>query len=123
MNKKLDLDALLATENLDILAVTETFLGEDINNSEFGEGYSVFRRDRDRHGGVMLMVREDIPAIRRQDLKTNCEVLWVKLALVPSKLFIGVFYNPPSSNCNTIHQLQSSLAALPDSACGTLWRF
>ena len=70
MNKKLDLDALLATENLDILAVTETFLGEDINDSEFGEGYSVFRRDRDRHGGgVMLMVREDIPAIRRQDLK------------------------------------------------------
>ena len=48
MNKKLDLDALLATENLDILAVTETFLGEDINNSEFSEGYSVFRRDRDR---------------------------------------------------------------------------
>ena len=31
------------------------------------------------------------------------------------KLFVGVFYNPPSSNCNTIHQLQSSLAALPGS--------
>ena len=84
MNKKLDLDALLATENLDILAITETFLGEDINNSEFSEGYSVFRRDRDRHGGgVMLMVREDIPAIRRQDLETNCEVLWVELSFVP----------------------------------------
>ena len=26
-----------------------------------------------------------------------------------------MLYNPPSSNCNTIHQLQSSLAALPDS--------
>ena len=31
------------------------------------------------------------------------------------KLFVGVFYNPPRSNCNTIHQLQSSLAALPGS--------
>ena len=112
----MDLDALLATGNLDILALTETFLGEDINDSEFGEGYSVFRRDRDRHGGgVMLLVREDIPAIRRQDLKTNCEVLWLKLLLIPSKLFVGVFYNPSSSNCNTIHQLQSSLAALPGS--------
>ena len=89
----MDLDALPATRNLDILAVMETFLGEDINDSGFGEGYSVFRRDRDRHGGgVMLLVREDIPAIRRQDLKTNCEVFWVKLLLVPSKLFVGVFY-------------------------------
>ena len=48
-------------------------------------------------------------------LETNCEVLWVELSFVPSKLFIGVFYNPPSSNRNTIHQLQSSLAALPGS--------
>ena len=34
VNKRLQLRAVLESENLDVLAVTETFLGEDILDSE-----------------------------------------------------------------------------------------
>lgn len=89
MNKKLDIQALLVEERLDVLAVTETFLGDEILDSELlGGDYTIFRRDRNRHGGgVMLYVKNSISAIRRRDLETNCEVLWVELSTGPRRCY------------------------------------
>ena len=43
MNKKLDIQALLVAEYLDVLAVTETFLGDEILDSELvGDDYTIF---------------------------------------------------------------------------------
>ena len=83
VNKRIDLQALLDVQGLDVLAVTETFLSDVILDSELiSDGFTIFRRDRDRHGGgVMLVVRNNIPASRRQDLETDCELLWVELSL------------------------------------------
>ena len=40
----------------------------------------MFSRDRSRHGGgVLLLVHQDVPARRREDLETDCEILWVEL--------------------------------------------
>ena len=84
VNKTLDLNALLYAEKLDILAITETFLSPDIFDHEIVHNslYSVFRRDRNRHGGgVMLLVKNTLSATRRQDLETDCEILWVELRI------------------------------------------
>ena len=52
VNKSLNVQAYLHSESLDVLAVTETFLSDAISDGELvGSGYSVYRRDRDRHGG------------------------------------------------------------------------
>ena len=90
VNKSLDLKLMIECENLDIIAVTETFLSDEILNTEIVNGdYSVFGRDRNRHsGGILLLVKSSIPAVRRHDLETTCELLWVEI----HKTLFGVFY-------------------------------
>ena len=52
VNKLLDLQALIHYQGLDVIVVTEAFLSDAIHDGELvGAGYSVYRRDRDRHGG------------------------------------------------------------------------
>ena len=58
VNKRWDLQALLTSEKVDVVAITETFLSEDILNSELVDetSFTVFRRDRNRHGGGVMLV-------------------------------------------------------------------
>ena len=116
VNKRLDLKALLNTEDLDVVAVTETFLCDEILDSELVDAtYAVFRRDRNRKGGgVMLLVRNTIGAVRRHDLETGCEVLWVELSRWHQKTLFGVFYRPPDSQLDILTQLQFSLEGIKD---------
>ena len=97
VNKREDLQALLESEQLDVLAVAETFLDDDILDSELVDNsYVVFRRDRNRHGGgVMLLLRNNLPAVRRYDLESDCEVLWIQVSIERAPLFLGVYYRPP----------------------------
>ena len=54
---KLDqLRALCAVDSPDIVCVVETWLDRDISDNELVvEGYRVVRKDRNRHGGGVLM--------------------------------------------------------------------
>ena len=62
----------MSTDNIDILAVTETFLSDDIMDNDLANSnLAIFRKDCDRHGGgMMIFVRNDIMAVRRLDLDT-----------------------------------------------------
>ena len=62
--KRFDIFAFICTFHIDILAVTETFLDDTISDGEICPGhYQMFRRDRSRHGGgVLIMIREGIKA-------------------------------------------------------------
>ena len=95
--------------------MTETFLGEDILDSEIMDNiYQIFRIDRNRQGGgVMLLTKNTISAIRRHEFDSNCELLWVELMLSAKKILIGVFYCPPSSSSDYLSQLEHSLACIP----------
>ena len=105
----------VANDQLDILAITETFLSDDVNDSELADcsKYRVFRRDRNRHGGgVMVIVRGNLPAVRRKDLETECEVIWIELIRRNKPILFGVYYRPPNTAAN-LSQLRCSLSALP----------
>ena len=81
-----------------------------MDNKLVCDGFTVFRRDRDRHrGGVLLIVRDDIQTTKRQDLETDCELLWVELTVATTKVLVGI-YNSPVSNINTLIQLQNFIA-------------
>ena len=114
-NKALDLQALMAERKLDIIAITESFLSDDILDGELISGqYQVFRRDHDRHGGgVMLVTNNNVQGLRRYNLESSSELMWVELSLKPCKMLVGVFYNPPGNNLNALIQLQSSLMSIP----------
>ena len=80
INKVLDFEALIATDSPDIVAVTKTFLDCSISDCEFfPKGFQLFRCDRSRHGGgVMIAMRESVPSIHRFDLENpDIELLWL----------------------------------------------
>ena len=99
VNKSLDSQAMILSENLDVVAITETFLDDNILDGELvDQSFTIFRRDRNRHGGgVMLVLISGIPAYRHYDLETNCELLWVELTTTLRNILVGVFYCPPNS--------------------------
>ena len=70
---------MILSENLDVVAITETFLNDNILDGELvDQSFTIFRRERNSHcGGVMLVLRSGIPAYRRYNLETDCELLWV----------------------------------------------
>ena len=66
-NKIFELEALLLTYSFDMVALTETWLNNDIDDRELHlEGYNIFRRDRcnQRGGGVLLAIKSDLHCIR-----------------------------------------------------------
>ena len=73
----------------------------------------VYRRDRDHHGGrVLLLVREGFFVHRYSDLETSRELLWVELCTKRGPLFLGVFYRPPKDDVSTLQELNNSLQLL-----------
>ena len=98
--KRYDLLGYLSSLSVDIVAVTETFLDDSVLSSQFcPPHFTPFCRDRDRHGGgVLILIRSSIPAIRRTDLETHCEMLWIEVHTRDGPLLFGVFYRPPNSD-------------------------
>ena len=103
---KIDELQVLATVNVDVLAITETWLSPDINSCEIvpNMNFTIHRRDRFDHnnkrgGGVLLAVRNTVPCVRRLDIETSAEIVVCELR--PSckkKILMAVFYRPPSSD-------------------------
>ena len=60
-----------------VVAVTETFLNDEILSSEIVTySYNTFRRDRNRHGGgFLLLVHKIITSRQREDLESDCELI------------------------------------------------
>ena len=83
----------------DVISFTETFLDYTILSSQLlTSDYTVFRKDRNRHGGgVMILVCSTIPAIRMLEFETDCEILWIKLLTVSRSFLFRVFYRPTGS--------------------------
>ena len=76
VNNVLDLHTLFKSEDLDILAITETSLSSDIETVELiNSNYTVYRKDRNRYGGgIMVLIRSALQVTRRLDLETDCEL-------------------------------------------------
>ena len=80
--------------NFDIISLTETWLNGSISNEDltFNEFQIPFRRDRvgNRHGGVIVYVKRDIPCKRRIDLEIiNVEYIWIEISLRNKNVLIG----------------------------------
>ena len=105
--------------SFDVLAFTETWLNDHTSSSDiaFSNYQTPFRKDRqtDRHGGVLVYVRDTISARRRQDLEVNdIECIWLELKVKHKHILFGVFYRPPNSNAAVLSCIQDSLALAVD---------
>ena len=82
INKKRELNIMVADSDSDIIGITESWANKDI--TELGlEGYVMFRKDRTgrRGGGVLLYVKDTTPAYQVQlREEADCEeAIWCKL--------------------------------------------
>ena len=126
-NKLGQLTHLLESTKPDIVAGTETWLTNDIFDSEIAPkslGYSLFRRDRKsgKGGGVLLLVKDNIICSEQPQLSTDCEILWVKVETVGQKpLYIACYYRPKESDRQSIEELNRSLSLARAHNAENMW--
>ncbi|XP_068757932.1 uncharacterized protein [Montipora capricornis] len=81
----------------------------------FPSTYYVHREDRSRNGGgVLLACSHEISSIRRSELETECEIMWCEIIILNpySRIMVGVFYRPPSTDVSYLLELEKSLCLL-----------
>ena len=103
IEKKFEPFVSLVKEKLDIILLSETKIDESFPSSQFAiEGYAKpFRRDRDIHGGGLLIyVRDDIPCkeVKSQDLPDDIECVFIEINLRSKKWLLMGGYNPHQEN-------------------------
>ena len=101
-NKFVQLQNIVATDNIHMVACTETWFNSSILDGEIlPSTFIIYRKDREetlagmRGGGVMLAVSNHIPSDRRRDLESEDEILVCEINPPNvSKLMIVVCYRP-----------------------------
>ena len=112
---------ILSTElsEFDILAFSETWLHSGIQTTDlFMPDFKLpKRKDRtgDRHGGVMIYVKESLFYKRRYDLEPrNTECIWIEIQLNHTQVLFGLFYRPPNSNAAYLASIEDSISLALD---------
>ena len=92
------------SESFDVIAVTETWLSLDISDSEVGiPGYSLVRKDRNRHGGgVAIYISTSISYSPLQLQHPDLELVTAECYFGVHLLTIAGFYRPPSSSTDVM---------------------
>ena len=101
--KKLDLLVFLEVHQPHVVAIQETKIDSSIATSElFPEigQYNVFRKDRNLHGGgVMLLIYEDIPHTPLTELVNDSELVWANIFANKTSHYIASWYRQPGGSC------------------------
>ena len=70
------------TWNLDVICIVESWLNENVTDAELSNRgmFSVFRYDRGRRGGgVLILVKHDITCIRNEISHDDCEMVSIDI--------------------------------------------
>ena len=113
-----ELLALCDENHPGVVCVVETWLGEEITDSEISlPDYQLYRLDRNRHGGGVLMyVHKDYFCKVLLAGPAQLEFLFISIYKNCHKVNIGIFYRPPSSPVSVMDNLFSVLEGL-DASC------
>ena len=102
-NKIVDLRSMLKVVDLQYISISETKLDASFPNSQFKiEGYHFppFRRDRNSHGGgLMVFIKNDIIVTRVTEYRPlEIECICTKITISKKHWLIFSIYRPPKSN-------------------------
>ena len=87
--------------NFYIMGICETFLDGNVADNEICiEGYTTVKKNRNRHGGgVILYIKEGIQYNEITNLAgSEVESVWANIQCDKQQLALGIMYRPPSSN-------------------------
>ena len=116
-NKIADFHSLISSAKPDIFIGTESWLKNDIVDSEiFPEKYTIYRKDRagsKSGGGVFIGISSEFISIEEVELNTDCEILWAKITIAGCKaLHICAYYRPDLNDEIAIDNFELSLNKL-----------
>ena len=100
-----------------VVCIVETWLGEEITDSEISlPDYQLYRLDRNRHGGGVLMyVHKSFSCKVLLVGPSQLEFLLISIYRSCHRVNIGTFYRPPSSSVSVMDNLFSVLESLDSS--------
>ena len=102
-----------------MICIVETWLSSDISDNELViQGYQIFRHDRDRHGGGVMMYVLSSFAADLCNSVGDIELLQVSICSLKytHKYCIALFYRPPSASVNCFDCLSRNLLNLNPSS-------
>ena len=119
-NKLVELQNLVASHDVSLVAVTETWLTARVLDAEIlPQNFSIHRKDREetapgtRGGGLLLAINSSLHSRRRKDLEaSDSEILICELSFSPGSPRLGLVlcYRPPSSDKRLFNRsLETSL--------------
>ena len=111
--KRLELQAFLASEEPEVVAIQETKIDKGIMSNEmipdFLE-YEIFRTDRNGNGGgTMLLVKKWLKPEPINSLNNGAESTWCYVTIHGTKHFFSSWYRPPSANTAYINLLKNQI--------------
>ena len=115
IEKATQLKATIHYSNPDLVFLVETKLDSNYQTYSFlPPNYVAIRKDRNAHGGgVLVAFRDDIIAEYLDNLNSNCEIVWTKIHFARNKsIFFASYYRPPSDHLASLEALQASFTKL-----------
>ena len=119
MPKLDELRGLTETESPDVICIVETWLSSDVSDNELViSDYQILRRDRDRHGGGVMMYVHSSLAVHSHACVIDAELLIVSVSLskFSPKFCIALYYRPPSAGVDSFDCLSRNLYNLHPSS-------
>ena len=127
-NKKNELDIMVDEMKPHIIGITESWANNDITDAELGlEGCVMFRKDRmgRRGGGVLLYIKETIPAyeIQLQEGADCKEAIWCNLVTGHTTVTIGVGYSCPNITKQNNEKIHNAISEVIKGDCTIMGGF
>ena len=121
INKKTELNIMVDDIKPHIIGITESWANNDITNAELGlEGYVMFRKDRiGRRGGVLLYIKDTIPAYEVQlQEEADCnDAIWCNLVTGHTTVIIGVVYRCPNITKQNNEKIHNAINEVSKGDC------
>ena len=103
-----------------ILCITESWANTDMTYAQLGlEGYVMFSKDRMGRmgGGVLLYIKETIPAYEVQEEADCVEAIWCKLVTGHTTVTIGVVYRCPNITKQNNEKIHNAISDVSKGDC------
>ena len=113
VNKMKVLELTVKQDDLDLVAITETWLHDKITDEEISiEGYTLIRNDRKdinkhRGGGVALYIKNELNPIHKTESYVDAftESVWCNIRCGREITLLGVCYRAPDSSASNDENL------------------
>ena len=104
---------LVDTHYPDMICITESWLSPEVLDTEIAiPGYYTVRRDRNRHGGGVLMYIQQKYMVMQLPVDPHLELITVSTHYRNVNFCFSLFYRPPSSSSSILLMLQNYLESL-----------